>query len=246
MGWFRVEDGCLHYRGLTRGPFAGWLETAAGKATVAAVGATIGFALFGRRRAARRVLWQELQATASSERVQSVVREQALAYHTLLASLAFIDALPRATVDLRRVVIVPRLLLNAFALRAMRERLCPLLDGRDLLGGKSLRDFFITTLVDEMDRALVFARPTIRRPLQAHEQWASVAVDFHFLWDAPDWSGPTWPGHHYVYEQPRGGLTRRQRNHLNKAIEALNASMARWPRPKRHDTLRQAVATLGA
>jgi hypothetical protein len=70
-------------------------------------------------------------------------------------------------------------------------------------------------------------------------------VDLHYLWDAPDWSGPTWPGHHYVHEQPPSGLTRRQRRHLKKAIEELSGSLTRWPRPKRHDTVQRAVASLG-
>src|SRR5512133_3016473 len=112
MGWFRIEDGRLQFRGVTRVPFVYWLETPAGDATVSAVSDRIGFRPFGRRRAARRLLWLELQATAGDPRVQSVVAEQVRAYHALLASLAFVDALPRATVDLRRIVIVPRLLLN--------------------------------------------------------------------------------------------------------------------------------------
>ncbi len=245
MAWFRVEDGCLRYRGVTRTPFAYWLETPRGSDTLQAVAGTMRFRLFGRRHAARRALWRELQATAGDERVQAIVRDQARAYHALLATLAFVDALPRATVDLRRVVVVPRVLLNARALQAMHEAIDPLLNATELLGGDALREFFVTALVDEMDRAFMLARPSPHRPVPAREQWATVAVDLHFVWDAPDWSGPIWPGHHYVHEVPRSRLGRRHRNHLKKALAGIDAQMAQWPRAKRHDTVQRAVATFG-
>ncbi len=240
MAWFRVANKRLQYRGLTHGPFAAWLATQSGAEATDAAADGIRFALLGRRRAARRRLWRHLRSTVSAQPVQSVIRDHARVYQSLLATLAFVEPLPRMTVDLRRVVIVPRLLLNAAAYESLRGRLSAVVDTGTIPGGEALREFLVTTLVDEMDRAFVTGRPRLSRPLPSNEEWASVGVDLHFTWETPEWAGPTWPGHHFVYERPRGGLTRRQRRRLQAALGQVDQTIARWPPFKRHETMQRA------
>jgi hypothetical protein len=217
-----------------------WLATPEGTQAVAAIASGVRFAPFGRRRAARRQLWRQIRQTLAAASVQAAIREHARKYESLLASLAFVEALPRTTVDLRRLVIVPRLLLNAAAHELLRHQMASLIDTACMIGGGALRDFLVTTLVDETDRALVTGRQTVGRPVPPGEEWASVGVDLHFTWETPDWSGPAWPGHHYVYEYPRGRLARRQRRRVDAAIKQMAASIARWPPFKRYETLQRA------
>ncbi len=242
MGWFRIEAGRLRYRSITHAPFAAWLETPRAAVALADASQRIGFRLLGRTRAARNALCRQLQDIAADDRIRAIIDDQACAYPTSLASLAFLESLPRTTVDLRRIVVVPRLLLNARAHHAMDERIAEVIRSGRLEGGEALRTFFVTTLVDEMDRALAIARPTAARPVPAHEGWASVGVNLHFKWDVADWSGPAWPGHHYVYERPPGGLGRGQRRRLEATIREIEASLDRWPRQRRHETLQRAAS----
>ncbi len=240
MGWYRVTDGCLNYRRLKHDPFTAWLASPRGAEVVASVSEGLRFSLLGRKRAARRLLWRQLGTILADGRVRAIIDSHARTYQSLLASLAFLEPLPRATVDLRRVVIVPRLLLDARAHELIQEDLHRLIDAQDITGGEALREFLVTTLVDEMDRACVTARPTVGRPLLAGQEWASVRVDLHFTWETPAWTGPSWPGHHFVYERPRERLTLRQGRRLNAAMNEMAGTIDRWPRAKRHETLQRA------
>ncbi len=225
MGWFRVIEGQLRFRRVTRAPLVEWTATPRGREAVALAGRYLRFSLFGRERTARARLWRELQNLATNERVLSIITEQAGIYPSLLAGFAFADALPRATVDLRRLVVVPRVLVNARAHATMARRFAELHVERGLRAGEALRDFFVVTLVDEMDRALVAARPTTRRAVAARDGWATVGVDTTFVWVKAYSQGPAWDGHHYVYEPPREGLPRHQRKRLDSAIRELAASL---------------------
>jgi hypothetical protein len=240
MGWFRLAGGRLVYRAAARGLFAAWLSTSEGNQAVAAIASRVGFAPFGRRRAARRQVWRQIRETMAAAPVQAAIRDHARRYESLLASLAFVEPLPRTTVDLRRLVIVPRLLLNAAAHELLQDQMVACIDTARMIGGDAFRDFLVTTLVDETDRAFVTGRQTVRRPVPPGAEWASVGVDLHFTWETPDWPGPAWPGHHYVYEYPRAKLTRRQRRRLEAAIEEMAATIARWPPFKRHETVQRA------
>ncbi len=246
MGWFRIVDGHLRFHRLTRAPFTDWSSTPRGRATIVGTRRTIRFALFGRDRAARMRLWHEVLRFASDGRVQAIVTEQAHAYHTLLASFAFVEALPRTTVDLRRLVVVPRSLVNVRSHAMLTERLAAVHLDSQTPWSEALRDFVIMTLVDEMDRAFLASRPTTRRPVPAADEWASVGVDVDFVWVKPYWAGPGWEGHHYLYERPRGGLTWRQRKRVETAMRQIAAALASCSRAERHETLQCAAAGLKA
>ncbi len=246
MGWFRVVDGRLRYRRVTPVPLIEWTSTADGRAAVAAAGRYVRFSLFGRDRTGRARLWRELKDLAVNERVAATINGLAGTYPSLLAGFAFADGLPRATVDLRRLVVVPRALVNAQALATLTERFLDLHVEQGLRAGTQLRDFFVVTLVDEMDRALLAARPTPRRPLPVGEGWVTVGIDPAFVWLKPPWQGPSWAGHHYLYEPPHGGLSRRERRRLESAIRDLAASLGSRSYIERYETLQSARVSLSA
>jgi hypothetical protein len=211
---------------------------------VAAARGDVRFSLFGRDRAARSRLWHELETLASDGRVEEVISEQARFYHTVLASFAFVEALPRTTVDLRRLVAVPRSLVNVRCHTMLSERVADLALEDLPCGGRALRDFLVMTLVDEMDRAFLASGPTVRHPVPAADEWVTVGVDVDFVWVKPSWEGPGWEGHHYLYELPRGGLTRRQRKRVETAIRQVAAALESCSRAERHETLQSAAAAL--
>ena len=243
MGWFRVVDGHLRYAGVTRAPFTAWTTTARGSATLAAARRQVRFGVFGRDRAARSRLWGEVRTILGDTRLQTIITEQARLYHSLLAGFAFVEALPRTTVDLRRLVVVPRALVNVRSHTMLAERLASLHLETATNGGDALRDFLVMTLVDEMDRAFVASRPTTRRPVPAADEWASVGVDVEFVWVKPCWEGPIWGGHHYLYEQPRGGLTWRERRRIDAAVRQIRAALSSCTRAERQEALQSAAAS---
>jgi hypothetical protein len=147
---------------------------------------------------------------------------------------------------LRRLVVVPRSLVNVRSHMVLRERLAGLRLRGDRPAHEMLRDFLIMTLVNEMDAAFVGSRPNARRPVPADEEWVCVGIDVGFEWVKPCWEGPAWEGHHYLYERPRAGLSRRHRKDVERAIALMRADLASRSRAERHETLQCAAAAVKA
>ena len=240
MSWFRVNRGRLAYRGrITREPFTRWTATKDGAAAVARVAAGIRFSLLGRSRAARRRIWRALEGASRVESVATAIGIEATRYMQVLASLSYAEALPRAHIALHRLVLVPRAMIAGRAQAALFERAqAPALGDLD----EAVRIFFLNQLVVEMDAALQKASPSPRGPVQAHDEWACVGVSKGLVWVDPLWTGPDGTGHVFMYEFPRAGLPRRERNALEAAIEKMAASASSLSRAERAALVRAASA----
>jgi hypothetical protein len=239
--WLRYSRGHVTYTGrITRGPFLAWAETEEGRTVVDQFASRIRFSLVGRKRAARHRLWRRLLAMARDDASVAAVQSEAQAYLERLGELAHADGLPRVGVDLHRLVVVPRALLNGVAYRgfAGKLRTCPAFV--TLEGGEALRDFFIITLIDHVDRALAAARPTPKRPLPAGDCWMTVGMNGGFVWRIPLVKSPPWDGHHYVLEQTRDPVTRRVRKAVTECIDRFEASLMTLSREARQEIMRRA------
>src|SRR5690606_37389729 len=142
----------------------------------------IRFAPLGRIRTARRRLWRELTAAARRRDVSAALQAEAGRYLALMAEIAYAEGLPRVAVELQRLVVVPRCLLNGVMLTAVEQRLLrydlfPTLPGRS-----PIYEFFCAQLVHELDRAVLAWRATPRRTLPTSQHWASVGHDEAFAW----------------------------------------------------------------
>jgi hypothetical protein len=239
VSWFRVNDGRLEYCGrITKAPFARWCETKKGREAIDRIARGIRFSLFGKRRAARRQLWRALDDASRSRDFVSAVGTEAARYMELLAASAYADALPRAHVALRRLVLAPRAMISGRAHLAMSQRLAP---SPELAGvDESVRGFLIDQLVTEMDTALRKASPSPKRPVHAHEGWACVGVSVGMVWVDSLWSGPDGTGHVFLYEFPRDGLARRDRKALEAAIARMSSSVSSLSRTQRGALVRAA------
>jgi hypothetical protein len=239
VSWFRVDDGRLDYRGrITRAPFARWTETKKGREAVDRAARAIRFSLFGRRRAARTRLWRALEAASRTEGFESAVRGEAARYMELLATSAYADALPRAHVALRRLVLAPRAMLAGRAHFSISQRLGTAPELASLDDG--VRAFLLEQIVTEMDTALRKASPSPRRPVQAHEGWACVGIHVGMVWVDSLWAGPDGTGHVFLYEFPRDGLARRDRKALEQAIARMSSSVSSLSRMQRGALVRAA------
>jgi hypothetical protein len=239
--WVRYSRGGLSYAGrITRAPFTAWTNTDEGQAAVARAASRIRFSLLGKTRTAARRLWRELADMAGSAEVAAAIDLEAQAYLQRLGELAFADGLPRGGVDLHRLIVVPNVLLNAAAYTGIATRLALEPAFASLEGADALRQFFITTLVDEMDAAVTRARPSPRSPLAADSDWITVGVNPSFAWYVPVLREPPWDGHHYVLELTRNPITRAVRKAVAERINTFEASLQSLSRPERHEILRRA------
>jgi hypothetical protein len=243
VAWFHVSDGRLRYRGrITRQPFLAWIGTPEGKAAVDAAASQLGFCLFGRARTARRQMWRRLKSAAASEEVRAALQAEPERYLAVWTELAYAPALPRLSVALHRLVVVPRTMIAARALSALTARLMSLgafaaLDG-------PLRTFLCDRVIFEMDEAIRRASPSPRRPVEARESWACVAVDPRFMWVDPLWSGRDWLGHVMMFEIPTTRPSRKDRKELEAAVERLQGSLSNLSVVQRDGTVRSASAAL--
>jgi hypothetical protein len=244
--WVRCSRGRLVYTGrITRGPFIAWSQTAEGHAAVKQVAARIRFSFLGKMRAAARRLWRQLAATAADPAVVDAIEREVQAYLQRLGQLAFAEGLPRCGVDLRRLIVVPTVLLNGAACTALAKRLNRQPAWASLDGGDALRDFFVTTLVSDMAAAVERARPAPRGPLAADADWTTVGLDIAFVWRVPVFQAPPWNGHHYVLELPRDRITRAMQKTVAARIGGFEGSLPSLSRAERHEILRRALDAHG-
>jgi hypothetical protein len=239
--WVQYRRGRVWYTGrIARAPFVAWLAMPEGRATVDEAALHGRFAFFARARAERR-LWRRLVAAARNRDVVAAIQREMDAYLGRLQEFAYADGLPRLSVDLHRIVVVPRVLINGAAYGAIARRLRSEPAFASLDGGDALRDFFIRTLIDHLDGAIAGTMPSPKRPLAVGDEWISIGLDGAFVWRVPLLNEPPWDGHHYVLELTRDPITRAVRKAVAVAVERIQASLPSLSRVERNEILRRAV-----
>ena len=237
--WVRYRRGRALYTGrITRAPLVAWLATPDGRATLDEAASRLRF--LASARAARR-LWRQLAAAARDPDVVVTVQSEVDAYLGRLQEFAYAEGLPRASVNLHRIVAVPRVLINGAAYGAIARRLQSERAFASLDGGDALRDFFVRTLVDHVDGAIAGTMPSPKRPLTIGRDWLSVGLDDAFAWRVPLVNEPPWDGHHYVLELTRDPITRAVRKAVAAAVERIAGSLPSLSRIERNEILRRAV-----
>jgi hypothetical protein len=239
--WVRHCRGGARYAGrITRAPLVEWLATPEGQGTVDTVASRLRLRFLARQRAARR-LWRQLAGAARDPEVVATVQSEIDAYLGRLQEFAYAEGLPRVSVDLHRIVVVPRVLLNAAAYGAIARRLRSVRAFTALEGGEGLRGFFVQTLIRDLDAAIARATPSPKRPLAAGADWISVGLDAAFVWRVPLLNEPPWDGHHYLLELTRDPLTRKLRKAVAEAVQRLESSLPALTRVDRNEILRRAM-----
>jgi hypothetical protein len=160
-------------------------------------------------------------------------------YLTAWAELAYAPSLPRATIALHRVVVVPRTMILARTLSRVITRLAACPGIADL--PDPFKVFFARRILCAMDDAIRHAAPSPRRPVRTQESWACVAVDTDFIWIDPMWSGLEWRGHVTMFEMPATRLQRRERLELEAAIEQWKQTLPTLSRRQRDGTVQVAM-----
>ena len=142
-----------------------------GRAVVTETAARLRFAPFGRMWVAQRRLWRSLVAAVRDERVALVIRRELDAYLERIGSWRTGDGLPIASIELHRLVVVPRVMINGAAYQSIATGLGDLPAISSLEGGAELRDFLFLGLIQEIEAAIARRQPSPERPLPAGRAW---------------------------------------------------------------------------
>ena len=237
--WFRVTSNRLQYRGrLSRSRFAAWAKTPEGMAAVNERVARDRLYLFRRTRARRR-MWRELDTASRRDQVRQAIQDEAGHFATILVEASHAPGLPRRTIALHRLVIVPRTLVAARARAGLRKRLFK----SDALSTVDpyVRDFLCEQLMIELDAAIALSRPSVARPLLTRDTWGCVGRDATYEWVDPMFSGSGWGGHFLMFEFPREGFTRKARKEVDRAVQELQSGLANISHLQRNAIVRTAV-----
>ena len=237
MAWFDVSGGRLRFRRTSREPVREWLESGEGTEAIQSAARGIRFALLGRARVARRRLARTLFQAIDSPAARAALTAEGERFLDAWTQLAYAPALPRRTLDNRRLVVVPRAMIVHRSFAGVERRLSAAL-GASVPDGFKL--FFTRWVVRAMDAAIRKAAPNSKRPLHAPESWACVHVDPEFLWVTSFSSHDPWRGHVMMFELPADGLRRRERQALDAAIAELAVSLPTLTREARDGTVRMA------
>lgn len=225
---------------ITRAPFAAWLATAEGAAVADEAASRLRIRFLARARAAR-CLWRRLAAAARDRQVVATIQSEMDAYPGRIQELAYAEGLPRAGVDLHRLVVVPRALVNGAAYGALARRLRLVQAFASLDGGEALQDFFVAKVISDADAAIAAAAPTVKRPVALGSDWITIGLDGAFVWRLPLLNEPPWDGHHYVLEVTRDPITRAVRKGVAAAVGRIDASLQKLSRVDRNEILRRAL-----
>lgn len=237
----RFARGRAVYTGrLARAPFSAWLQTADGRNVITAASCRIRFSLLGKTRAAQRRLWRDLSRAAGDARVAAVIQRELDEHFARPGTYAYANGLPRLGIELHRLVVVPRVLINAALFAALSRALANDRAFAGLDAPTAMTDFFALSIVSDADRVLADMTPSPACPVPAGPQWLTVGLNRAFVWRGPALKEPPWPGHHYVFEVTRDPVTRRVRNALTDGIKRLEASLPSLTQLQRADILRRA------
>ena len=243
MAWFDASDGRLRFRRTSREPVQDWLASSEGAQAVDEASRGVRFALLGRRRVARRQLTRTLSKTIDSQSSREALTAECDHFLGVWTQLAYAPVLPRLSLDGRRLVVVPRTMIVGRSGVAAATRLGAALGPS---ASDAFKAFFASWVLRAMDEAIARAAPQPKRPLHAQESWACVHVEPDFLWVDPFVSGESWRGHVMMFEMPPGGLSRRGRQALVRAIAELTESLPNLPRGTRDRTVRIAATELAS
>jgi len=223
---------------IPRQRFVDWTETREGQGAIAVVAERVGFRLLGKRRAARRWLWRDLAAAAADDSIAVVVQDEVDRYLARLGELVYGEGLPRVTINLYRLVVVPRQLLNSVAHRSLAVRLHsePSLTSLDC---EPLLEFLCRRIVEDLDLAVAGVGPWAKRPLPAGNGWVSVGLNTSFVWYTVD-NVSRWSGYHFVFEIPREPIGRATRRVMAQAIATLEGWLPTLTQLQRTEMLRRA------
>lgn len=248
MSWIRLVNGRPAYTGRLPPPksFDAWAARA-GKPLVDAVAARRRFALFGRRRAAKRDLWTMVRTAAERGPLAEALAAAVNGYLPTVIEVARLPDMPYAVASLRRIVVVPRVVCNA----TTADLIAAAIDGGvvDLHGvehGELLRDYVSRELVAAVDQAVMGAAAGGRRAMAAGGEWMIVDADREFSWWIP-FTGETpdeWRGHYVLYEAPSGKLTRAARKDVSRTIAWIYERLPALSRQQRNDVVTQASARM--
>jgi hypothetical protein len=236
--------GRLIYTGrVAQSTFKAWAQSTDARALLDHVGSELRLAFFGRLWAARRRVWRRLRQAMRSERLAGMLQREVDASLERLDPIVHAHDLPRVSVDLRRLVVVPRLFVNAEAYRGISAAVHSEPAFTTPPEAASLSEWLILTIIDAIDAAVVGRQPSVRRPVRAAGSWMIVGVNQQFEWRVP-FQGPAWPGHYYVLELTTQPISRTVRKTVERAVADLERSLPSLPRNRRSDIIRQATLSL--
>jgi hypothetical protein len=246
VAWFHIKARRLGYRGrLARQPFSAWARTPEGVAAIDDRARRDRLRIFGRARAQRR-MWRELALVARGEAFDATMELQAKHFAAAIVEVSHAPGLPRRTIALHRLVVVPRALVAGRMRSTMQRRL-----GRDAFAAldPAVRAFLLEQLVVDLDAAVAAHRPSTSRPVLTDAAWACVGHRADYRWVDPIFTGPGWDGHFLMFEFPAQGLARRARKDLDQAVHDIQESLADMSRLQRdamiqiaQDGLRRLIA----
>ncbi len=192
------------------------------------------FSLIGKRRAAKRAIWRELQQLAESGNLAEEIRSAVAAYTARMADFALVrSSLPRVSVDLRRMFVVPRATYNAWTYNSLTSRLASRPEVAALKGGPDFAKYLCFELVSAVDAALVASSPSVRQPLRAGSSWSIVGADSQLVWSVPFGREPDWRGHYFLCEVPAESVTRARRKQLATGVKTLEAGVSELSRMRK-------------
>jgi hypothetical protein len=227
MGWIRWTGKTLEFVGklAQTDSFEKWAETQ-GEKIITEVGLKTGGYVFGigTNRKARNFVWDDLNSIATTSPELGVsIQDFVLHYPDTIDTLASKwDKLPHLDVNL---CVLPRFLVNREALIDLRKRLGNSEELAKLKGGESLREYFFSELVHQLDSVYTAAalKAAPDHPVELGSKWIIRFTPSY------QWQGGS--GQYFVYShysRTSKGATKEQKKQGKEDGANLLAKCQKW------------------
>ena len=186
-------------------------------------------------------MWRELALMAREAPFHAAMEVQAKQFATAMVDVSHASGLPRRTIALHRLVVVPRALVAGRMRAALQRRV-----GSEAFGALDphVRAFLLEQLVADLDAAVAAHRPSTSRPVLTDATWECVGHRADYQWVDPIFTGPGWGGHFLMFELPAQGVSRRDRQDLERAVHDVEESLANLSRQERDAIIQTADSGL--
>ncbi|PDT85118.1 hypothetical protein CO669_31660 [Bradyrhizobium sp. Y36] len=221
MGWIRIAGKSLEFTGkiVQSASFEDW-ALSKGEQIVNEFAQKRTIAFFGKKKAAKKEIWQDLVNVSRKPALFAVINDLAKSYERTILLVANAVQSNQYLAD-GHTYAVPTTAVNSLHRAIVESRLSKSDEFRELKGGAELQSFFYDEFVAQLDSAFQLLRPSASDPLKLSDSWYAVGSNVDYDWR---YTNETWKGYLFLHGRSSHYVEpSKDRNRLEKIAKQITS-----------------------